>query len=187
VKFDKHAFVLPALAVVVALALAACGGGGSSDKVTPSAYVTSVCKAVGPFEKDVVNRTSALNLSTISSPAQGRTALQGFLSSISTDTKKALAQLKAAGTPDVKNGKAIANAIVNAFGQLDTTMTQAVKQSQSLPTNSATAFKAAAQKLGATVRNSMSSIGTNLQSGTLKSPALEQAAAKAPACKALSA
>lgn len=175
------------VAVVVALAVAVAGCGGSSapPAVTPAAYVHSVCQAVGPFESDVVKRSSALNLSTITSPSQGKTALQGFLAAISSDTKQALSKLKAAGAPNVKNGKAIANAISNAFAQLDTTMTKAVKQSTSLPTRSPAAFKAAAQTLGTTVRTSMASIGTNLQSGTLKSPALERAAGKDTACKSL--
>jgi hypothetical protein len=180
-----------AAALAAVLALAACGGSSSkssstSATVTPAAYVHSVCQAVGPFETDVVKRSSALNLSTISSPSQGKAALQGFLSAIATDTKQALSKLKAAGTPNVKNGKQIAGAISNAFAQLDTTMSAAVGQAQALPTNSPAAFKSAAQKLGTTVRTSMSSIGTNLQSSTLKSPELEQAASKDTACKSLS-
>jgi hypothetical protein len=179
------------VAAVIALAVAIAGCGGSSNSsassstVSPAAYVHSVCQAVGPFETDVVKRSSALNLSTISSPGQGKTALQGFLTAISTDSKKALAQLKAAGAPNVKNGQQISNAISNAFAQLGTTMNQAVKQAQSLPTNSAAGFKAGAQSLGSTVRTSMAKIGTNLQSTTLKSKALEQAASKDPTCKAL--
>jgi hypothetical protein len=181
-----------AAAVLTAvLALAACGGSSSNTNsttsiVSPAAYVHSVCKAVGPFETDVVKRSSALNLSNISSPAQGKTALQGFLTAISTDTKQALTQLKAAGTPNVKNGKQIASAISSAFAQLGTTMSSALQQAKSLPTNSAAQFKSGAQKLGSSVRSSMGKIGTNLQSGTLKSPELEKAAAKDSACKSLS-
>jgi uncharacterized phage infection (PIP) family protein YhgE len=174
-----------AAALAAVFALAACGG-SSSSTVTPAAYVHAVCQAVGPFESDVVKKSAALNLSNINSPAQGKTALQGFLTSVSNDTKQALNKLKAAGTPNVKNGKQIANAISGAFAQLDTTMTGAVKQAQALPVNNVTAFKAGAQKLGTTVRTSMSNIGTNLSSGTLKSPQLEQAAAKDGTCKSLS-
>jgi hypothetical protein len=171
--------------VLTTVVVAACGGSSGPSGVSPSAYVKSVCTAVGPFEKDVVSRSSALNLTTIKNAAQGKTALQGFLSAVAADTTSALAKLKAAGVPSIKNGKSIANAIVGAFGQLDGTMSVAVKQAGSIPTNSPSAFKNAAQSLGATVRTSMAKIGTNLQSSTLKSPALEQAAAKESACKTL--
>jgi hypothetical protein len=185
---QKRFPLLAALALTAVMA--GCGGSSgssasSSSGVSPTAYVKAVCTSVGPFEKDVVTRSSALNVTSINNAAQGKTALQGFLNAVATDTKKALAQLKAGGTPDVKNGKAIAGAIVGAFSQLDSTMTQAVKQADALPTNSPQAFKASAQKLGNTVRSSMTNIGTNLQSSTLKSPDLEQAAAKEPACKSL--
>jgi hypothetical protein len=178
---------LPILAMLaITGVLAGCGGSSSgSSGVAPTAYVKSVCTAVGPFEKDVVSRSSALDLTTINNATQGKSALQSFLNAVATDTDKALAQLKSAGMPDVKNGKAIAGAIVNAFSQLNRTMTQAVKQAAALPTDSPTAFKAAAQKLGGTVRSSMTNIGTNLQSSTLKSPSLEQAAAKESSCKSL--
>jgi hypothetical protein len=166
--------------------VAACGGSsGSASGVSPSAYVKSVCTSVGPFEKDVVSRSSALDLTTIKNAAQGKTALKGFLSAVAADTHRAYAALQAAGVPSVKNGKSIAGAIVGAFGQLDGTMTTAVKQADSIPTNSPAAFKTAAQNLGTTVRTSMAKIGTNLQTSTLKSPALEQAAAKETACKTL--
>jgi hypothetical protein len=178
----KRSSILAILAITAVLA--GCGSSGSSG-ATPSAYVRAVCTAVGPFEKDVVSRSSALNLTTIKNAAQGKTALQGFLKAVASDTTQALSKLKAGGTPGVKNGKAIASAILGAFTQLNTTMTQAVKQADSLPTNSATAFKSAAQSLGNAVRSSMSNIGTKLQSSTLKSPALEGAAAHESACKSL--
>ena len=173
-----------AIAAALTLMVAACGSSGSSS-VTPSAYVKSVCTAVGPFEKDVVTRSSALDLTTISNATQGKAALQGFLTAVAADTNKALTQLRAAGSPDVKNGKQISDAIVGAFAQLEGTMSKAVKQAGSLPTNSPQAFKGAAQSLGNTVRTSMTNIGTNLQSSTLKSSELEQAAAKERACQTL--
>jgi hypothetical protein len=175
---------LAALALTTAF-VAACGGSSAPSGISPSAYVKSVCTSVGPFEKDVVSRSSALDLTTIKNAAQGKTALKGFLSAVAADTHRAYAQLQAAGVPSVKNGKSIAGAIVGAFGQLDGTMTTAVKQADAIPTNSPAAFKTAAQNLGTTVRTSMAKIGTNLQSSTLKSPALEQAAAKETSCKTL--
>jgi hypothetical protein len=168
--------------LAAALALSACGGSSSSG-VSPAAYVKSICQAVGPFEKDVQARSSALDLSTIKNPAQGKQALQGFLSAVVTDTGTAVNKLKAAGAPDVSNGKQISAAIINAFTQLGRALGQASSSASNLPTSSASAFKTAANSLGANVRTSMTSIGAGLNG--LKSPALETAAKKEPACQHL--
>jgi hypothetical protein len=169
--------------LAVSLALGACGS-SSSSSVSAGTYVKKVCQSVGPFEKDVQARSSSLNLETIKSAAQGKTALQGFLTAVSSDTDKAVSQLKAAGTPNVKNGKQISTAIVSAFTQLHTALGSAVSSANSLPTTSATAFKTAATSLGNTVRTSMSNIGSGLNG--LSSPDLESAAKKEPACTSLS-
>lgn len=166
--------------LAVSVALTACGG---SSNVTPSAYVKSICQAVGPFEKDVQSRSSSLNLTSIKSPAQGKQALQSFLSSVAADTDQAVSKLKSAGTPDVSNGTRINNAIVGAFTQLRGALGQAVTSAKSLPTSSAEAFKNGAITLGTNVRTSMSSIGSSLSG--LKSPALESAAKKQSACQNL--
>ena len=171
--------------LAVSLTLGACGGGSSSgsSSVTPAAYVKAICQSVGPFEKDVQSRSSALNLGAIKNPAQGKTALQGFLSAVASDTDNAVSKLKAAGSPDVKNGKQISSAIVTAFSQLRGALSQAVSSANSLPTGSAAAFKPAAVTLGNPVRTSMSNIGSGLTG--LSSPALESAAKKEPACQSL--
>jgi hypothetical protein len=94
-------------------------------------------------------------------------------------------KLKAAGTPDVKNGKQVQTAIVGAFTQLKSALQTAAGQAGNLPTSSPTAFQSAAQKLGSTVQSSMSGIGSSLSN--LKSPDLEAAAKKEPACTSLGA
>jgi hypothetical protein len=150
---------------------------------TPTDYAQTICDAVGPFEKDVAARSRALDLTTIKSASDGKTALQGFLAAIAADTTKAVVQLKAAGTPNVTNGDKIAAAIVSAFSQLGKTLAAAATQAQTLPTNSPADFRTAASSLGTNVRNSMGSIGQSL--GALKSPELEAAAKAVPACQAL--
>ena len=170
--------------VLVALAIAGCGSSSnSSSSVSPAAYVKSICSAISPFEKDIRARSSALNLSSIKNPSQGRTALHNFLTAVAGDADHAVTQLQAAGVPKVSNGKAISDGIVNAFSTLKGALSQAADRANTLPTSNAKVFKLAAQALGNGVRGSMSSISSSL--GSLKSPTLEQAAAKEPACKAL--
>ncbi len=169
-------------ALTATAVLAGCGG---SSTVTASKYVSSVCSAVAPFERDVLNRSDALDLTSVKSPVQGKQALEGFLTAITNDTSTAVSKLKSAGTPNVKNGKQISNAITGAFTQLQTAMNRAARQAKALPTTDATSFKNGATSLGNQVRTSMNSIGSNLQSSTLKSPELQQAAAKEQSCKSI--
>jgi hypothetical protein len=170
------------VALAVSVALAGCGSSGSS-KVAPAAYVKSVCSAIGPFEKQVQNRSSALNLSTIKNATEGKKALHDFLAAVASDTDHAVSQLKAAGTPDVSNGQAIATGIVAAFTQVKGALSDAAGRASTLPTTTPQAFKTAASALGQNVQASMTKIGTSL--GSLKSPTLQAAAAKEPACKSV--
>ena len=179
--------------LVACLGLAGCGGGGSSNgspaggsaqsTVSAAAYVKAVCGAVGPFERDIQARSSALNLSSIKSAAQGKAALIGFLNAVTGDTEKAVTELKAAGAPSVSGGSGIATAIVGAFTKLSGALTTATDHARSLPTGSPSAFRNGAVALGTEVRGSMGSIGAGLSG--LRNAQLEAAAHKEPACAAI--
>jgi hypothetical protein len=173
-----------ASAAICALLIAGCGSSGSgSSTVSASAYAKSLCTAVAPFEKDIATRQQALDPTKIKNAAQGKTELVAFLQAIAGDTGKAAADLKGAGTPDVKDGKAIASAFTQVFTRLDEALGHAVKQAQAIPTSSPDAFKQAALTLATDVKGSMGNLGSAL--GNLKSPELETAAKKVPACTTL--
>jgi hypothetical protein len=174
-----------ALALLVVVCLCAgCGSSGSSkstpSKVSPAAYVKSVCSAISPLERDVVTRSSALN-TPATDATHAKQTLQGFLTAVALDAEHALTRIKAAGTPDIANGKAVAGTIVDAFTQLRDAMRAAVTKSNSLPTDSAASFKTAAQALGTTVKGSLN----NIDPTGFRNPDIEKAAAKEPACKSL--
>jgi hypothetical protein len=167
--------------------LAACGSSSSSSGVTAGAYVKSICGAVGPWEKDVQTKSAAVsNLAAGTTAAQGKKALQDFLSAVVADTDTAITKLKAAGTPNVSNGKKIEGAVVDAFTKLKVALAAAETQAGALPTSSPDAFKTAAQTLSTTISTSMSGIGASL-TPTLKSAELEAAAKKEPACTSIGA
>ena len=138
-------------AVATAIVVAGCG---AKNEVSPAAYVKSVCTAVGPFERDVATRSSALDVAHITNPKQGKTALQGFLSAAASDAGSAVSKIKSAGTPNVSNGKNISSGISGAFGQLQGVLQGAASQAGTLPTDSPGKFKTAAQSLGSRVRSS---------------------------------
>ncbi len=166
---------------------AGCGSGGSSStssssKVKASTYVSAVCSAISPLEKDVVSRSAALKKTTATSAAEAKKNLRGFLAVVEQDSDHALARIQSAGTPDISNGNAVAGKIVGTFTQLRDAMRAAVAKSASLPTNSPSSFQTAAQSLLTSVGASLSKI----DSSGLNNPDVEKAEADQPACKQLS-
>jgi len=165
------------------LAVAVCAGCGSSgsSKVSAGTYVSAVCSAISPLEKDVVSRSSALNSTTAPNATQAKKTLQGFLVAVEGDAARALSRIQSAGTPDISNGKTVAGTITKTFTELRDTLRAAVTKSKSLPTDSPSSFKTAAQALGTSVKNSLNGI----DSSGLTNPDLQKAAAGELACKSL--
>jgi hypothetical protein len=178
-----HVAILRA-AVGLFVVLTLCVGCGSSDssKVDTTTYVKTVCSAISPLERDVITRTQALSGSTAASADQAKKTLEGFLAAVSGDADQAVSKISSAGTPDISNGKAVASEIVKAFTQLRDAMHAAAGKAKTLPTNSASAYKTAAQALNANVRASLNDIDAS----GLSNPDIEAAAAKVPVCKSLS-
>jgi hypothetical protein len=172
-----------AAAVVAAVLLAGCGS-SSSSSVSASAYVKSVCTAVGTFKKDIQDKTASLSSASVTNPAQGKKALQGFLSAAASGAETAASELKSAGTPDVSNGKQISTSLVNAFNQLSSSFKQAESSANSLPTSSAAAFKAGAVSIQSNIRNSLTGLLSGLSG--LQSSDLAKAAKAEPSCTSLS-
>jgi hypothetical protein len=170
--------------ILITLAISACGGSSSSG-VSAGSYVKSVCTAVRSWANDIAARSSALNVASITNAAQGKTAIQAFFTAAVADTNTVVSKLKSAGMPNVTNGKQISGALVSSFGQIETALSSGKTQADALPTNDPQAFKTAGQTLANGVRASLANIGTSLNG--LKSPELQAAAKKEPACSTVGA
>ena len=170
---------------VVAALLAGCGGGGSS-KVSSSAYIKSVCTAIGGFLHSVKARQSQLNPATLThaTPVQGKQLIVGVVSGFASDVAKLVSQIKAAGVPDVNNGQQISTAIQTALTRVQSSVATFQTQVNQLPTSSPTAFSAGAKSVATALQQSLSGITSSLSG--LSSPQLQQAASKEPACQTLS-
>jgi len=171
-----------ALTLIAAVAL--CAGCGSSDssKVSAGTYVSALCSAISPLEKDVVSRSAALKNQTATSASEAKKNLRGFLDVVELDSDHALSRIQSAGTPDISNGKAVAGTIVKTFTQLRDAMRSAVTKSATLPTDSPQSFQTAAQALLTSVGSALNKI----DSSGLSNPDVEKAEAGQVACKSLS-
>lgn len=171
--------------VLAAIALLGGCGGSSSSGVAPDAYMTSVCRAIAPFENDFAKHGAALNVvSSATTPSQRKAALELLLSSVAKDGDTAVAALKAAGTPDVNRGAAISRLLVGAFTQISVAFQGLAAKARSLPTDSPAKFVPAAKALGQQLNVSMETIDSSLAG--VKSAALNTAASHVAACHSLS-
>ncbi|MDE3069759.1 MAG: hypothetical protein KGJ43_03430, partial [Acidobacteriota bacterium] len=101
-----------------------------------------------------------------------------------TGSERVLQRLRAAGVPDVQSGQRIATALVATFQRAAAELGALRPQVAALPTGSE-AFRAAATRLATSLNGSLTGIDSGLQG--LRSPQLEQAAARSAACRSLSA
>jgi len=175
--------VVTFLSVLVVLALAGCGSSSSSSGVSAATYVKAVCGAVRGWASDIDTRSGALNVATIKNAAEGKAAIQTFFKAAVTDTSDVVAKLQAAGEPSIKNGNTISAAFVSAFTQIETVLKKGQSQANTLPTKNPAAFRDAGRTLANSVQSSLNNIGSGLSG--LKSPELESAAKKEPACASL--
>jgi hypothetical protein len=170
-------------------ALEGCGGGGSSNggTVSASSYAGQVCTSLAGWLRDIQRRANKLEgeVGTHASPAQGKAVLERFMSVAVADTENATNALRGAGVPDVKNGRKISTALVEAFERAEHTLKGMQASVASLPSNSASALQAEAKH----ITNGVQTLPVELTSGLsgLSSKELDKAAAESPACRSVNA
>jgi len=173
-----------ALAAAALAGAAFAGCGSSAPSVTPAAYVKSICGALGGWKSDVQNAGSKLQASgagTATPPTAKRYYVE-FVAALHDATQRATARLRAAGTPDVSSGKALAGDLTDAFARGTTGLAKAEAQARAIPTANSTVFEAAAGAVTSEIRTALQGIATI---SPRNSAALRSAAGKEPACQAL--
>lgn len=170
-----------AIAALASLALAACGG---SSQVKPSAYVKSMCTALGSWRNTIQSAGVALQSSGAATAARpvAKADYQKFVSALVTATRRADDALKSAGVPAVSGGTQLSARLNRAFDTATQRLGQAETQAKAIKTGSATSFQLGASAVTAEIRSALQAIAAVAPG---QSAQLRQAAAKEPACQAL--
>jgi hypothetical protein len=187
---DRFAPVM--IATVVAMPLAACGGGSGSgggdakSQQTPAgSYVHQICLSISGFETNVTaGETKLNNLSSGGSPnlAKLKTTVTAFFSSAAKASATAKVQIDKAGTPAVTNGPKIRAALLTAFQKFSDSFNSAAKQSKTLNPTNPTQFRAETLKLQQQLTTTSQGVSTTLNGlGT----SLDAAAKEDSACAAI--
>jgi hypothetical protein len=178
-----------AAGVLALVAMAGCGGSGkaSDTKTSASAYVGQVCTSVGTWLRSLETSSAQIGkqLTPGATPTRAKQALEALMESSVADSEHVVSGLRAAGSPEVPDGGRIAAAVVSSFEQATSVLRGVQAQVKGLPTQDPHTFLAAAQQIGSSVKSSLSSVGSGLSS--LRSPALQSAAARSSPCRNLGA
>jgi hypothetical protein len=166
---------------VAGLFLAGCGG---SSGVKPTAYVKSLCTALGSWKNTIQSAGVALQSSGAATAARpvAKADYQKFVSALVTATQKADGAVKSAGVPDVSGGKQLASRLSTAFDTASQRLGQAEAHAKAISTDSAASFQAGASAVTNEIRGALQAIA-GVAPG--RSAQLRQAAAKEPTCQAL--
>jgi len=178
--------------VLLALALSGVAAGSTQD-ATPKQWVSTLCGSLLTWEQTVKKEFAQLNTTVVTlkksgnaDPKRAKSELVTFLGRIVGSTNTLVGKLRAVGAPSMQNGDKLQNAILTGLGQVNKAFKDAKKAAQKLPTGSRKQFTLAAQRLGTTVKASVTRANAAL-SGLAKydTPELDQAFKDDPACKKL--
>jgi len=165
--------------VAAALVLSACGGGATPART----YVQALCNAATTWQGKVQQGATQLGteLTGNPSPAHGKQVFGQFLDGVIRSTDEMIGRVKAAGTPDVKDGKEAADKVVGTLEQVRAAFQSARAQVDKLPTGDQQAFQQGANQIGSTITSSLSDVQNPFKS----SPQLTAVFNDEPACTSL--
>ena len=185
--------VLLIAVVVLAIAAAGCGGGGGDDNggksaaAEPSVWAASVCGALGTWVKDLQDGSRQLgtqmrdtkDLKTV------KTRFVDFLENAEQSSEEMVEKVKDAGPPDVDQGEAIQQDLVDALEKVNTSFSNAVDKANELSTESLQKFSGGVTKLSQDVQNNLATTGQDFStlSDRFQSSELDDATDGEPACQ----
>jgi hypothetical protein len=155
-----------------------------AKSVPVKAWAASVCKDFSRWET-VLTRLGSTG--ALADPTAGKAAITKFLTGAIKATDRLAKDVKAAGVPRVKNGKAIAAAFLGSVKSLRGAYASAETAAAALPTSDRAAFATAAKGIATQLQAAGTSLATTLTATASRYPAsaLDRSFTSTKACKAI--
>lgn len=184
-------FRVLAIALASVLVFAACGGddGDGEEEEAPQEvsvddYVTDLCNALINWRDSVQETETEFQeenaLTSDLPPEEAQAKLGTYLDELKGLTDDFVADLEAAGSPDVEGGAEVADQFVNGFEQFSAALDELQGQVAELPTDSEQAFQAAGTEFLTQIQTSLQGSLESLNS--IDSAAIDEAFTKSEAC-----
>ena len=174
------------LAALVAsvFALGACSSdGGGGDSVSPEAYAQGLCGGLQTYLTSVQTLTTdfTTGLDPAASLDDQKASVVDYLGQVIGATDTLIADVDAAGVPDVDAADALVAAVNGSFQDAKTVLEDARTQVEALTTDDPQAFATELNEIGVAIQSSLGGIGDSLSE--LETPELSEAVQGEPACQ----
>jgi predicted O-linked N-acetylglucosamine transferase (SPINDLY family) len=154
----KRALVLSFVALAISVAGASAAGAAS---VSVEQYVNSVCTSVTAFSEasDQATQTFQNDTATSTKVSQVKPKFVAFFESLHDAVTQLQADLKAAGTPQLAHGSAIAKQLRSVITSMEAVVADARDTAADLKTSSPKQFAKSATALGTKLDKAFSNVG----------------------------
>ncbi len=163
---------------------------GAAEKVPVAQWVNGVCGTLSDWRDEVQQEADDFkgNVSSNSSISEVKDEFVQFLDDVVAATKSMLSDVRALGTPDVRQGSGIASTIRSGLGKVQKGLEDARTRAADLPTSSRAKFTSQLESIEAALDRSSSAAGDVFDSAKKKydTKELDAAEKKSRACKGLS-
>lgn len=169
------------------------GSGGAGGGAVPAdEYAEGVCTSIGTWYDEI--ETSSRDLvegasDTTNDPATGKQLVVDFLDDAIGLTDDLTSDLEGLGYPDTETGQDTAEELVTGIGDVNELFSEARADSEALPVDDEEALVTGLQDIGASLQESATAVGANLEAvlSSVDDPELAQAFEASPTCAELTA
>jgi hypothetical protein len=180
---------LSVLGFVPSVAANASSSGPSGKQVSAGSYTHSLCASLSSWEATIKSSSAGLQgqLTGSGTVPATRTILVQFLNQAADTTTMLITSVDHAGTPKVKQGKALAKFLHNSLQQVERLFSNSARQAQALP-DDPQGFSSGAKQLGNSIDNAGTQIQNLFATADLRftgAAALDKAFHADPACSSI--
>ena len=157
----KPGGVLRVVALVLAATLVMAGCSKNSG-TAPDVYAKGVCGAINTWLESVQN--GANNIGSVTSPAEGKTAVVKYLSDVTASTQTMINKVDAVGAPATDNGEEVQATLLSALNKVKDVFSEAEKKAETLSTTDQAAFTATMTEIGTSLQAASGDVDSSLSS-----------------------
>jgi hypothetical protein len=153
-----------AIVVIAALMAVLASTSAAATTVSAGQWAPKFCAALSTFQAHLNRdgtKASAVLSGNITSLAEAKATLAGFMAKAVNDADTAISAVKAAGAPSAVNGTKIAAAFVKGLQNARSLFASARTKAQHLPTKTLSAFESSTQKITSDLNQGSKGIATS--------------------------